>query len=115
MSEELFKETKSPTELVRVLDQYVLVKQVMKKKSGRIIRDGAKNEKDKFDFSFEIVDKGPKCERGFNIGESPIFGEHVQFSGVRVIEKSEHGVVALVVVHENEIIAIDLEPLKTES
>lgn len=104
--------TTNPTESVRVLDQYVLIKQIMKKKGGRIIRDASKNNKDIFDFRFEILAKGPKCERDFNIGECPIFGEHVQFSGLKVIEKDDNGTTSIVIVHENEIIAIDLDPVK---
>lgn len=96
--------------LVRVLDAYVLVKQVMKKKSGKILMDAMSDNKDKFDFSFEIIQKGPKCEREFNLGEHPIFETHVQFAGVKVIEKTDAGMISLLVVHENSIVGVDLDP-----
>lgn len=100
-------------ESVRVLADYVLVKQVMKKRKGRIITDAASNDKDKFDYSFEIVQLGDSCTKKINIGETPVFSNYVTFSGLKVIEKDENGMTSLVIVHENDIIAIDNEPKKT--
>lgn len=94
---------------VRVLDQYVLVKQTMRKKKTRIVMDGAKDDRDKFDYHFEVVAKGSKCEREISVGDSPIFSEHVRFSGIKVIEKNENGMISAVLVHEGDIIGIDLE------
>lgn len=98
---------------IKVLDQYVLVRQVMKKKKTFIIRDASKDDRDKFDYSYMIVDKGSKCEREIQVGEYPIFDEYVKFSGLKVIKRDEElGImVALLIIHENHIIAIDREPL----
>ena len=98
---------------IRVLDQYVLVKQKMVKKKSAIIMDAARDQKHQFDYSFEVVAKGQKCEReGIDIGDFPVFEEHVQFMGLKVIEKTDNGMTSLVLVHENSIIAIDLSPSK---
>lgn len=96
-------------ESVRVLDGYILVKQVMKKKKTIISVDMASSEKDKFDFSFEIVQVPDGSQRGVNVGEHPIFSEYVKFSGLKMIERNDLGMVSLVIVHENDIIAIDYE------
>lgn len=101
---------KDPTKSLVVLDEYILVKQTMKKKKSRIITDAANSEKDKFNFSFEIVQLGDTVTRKVEVGDHPIFGEYVKFSGVKVIEKNDDGMVSLVIVHQNEIIAIDKDP-----
>lgn len=101
---------KEPNEIVRVLNQFVLVKQTMTKKAGVIITDTAKSDADKFNYSFEIVQKGENCEMKFEVGECPIFSEYVKFSGLKVLEKTDEKMVTLVIVHENDIIAIDLDP-----
>lgn len=98
------------SDLVRVLDQFVLVEQKMKKKNTKIITDAAANDKDRFDYSFIVVQKGKLCERDINLGECPVFSEYVKFNGVRVIERNEAGMVSVVIVHENDIIACDLKP-----
>jgi hypothetical protein len=97
---------------VRVLADFVLVKQVMRKKKTAIIMDAAESDKDRFDYSFEVVQKGEECKRNINIGDSPIFSEYVKFSGVKILEKDENGMVSVVIVHENDIIGVDLEPKK---
>lgn len=96
---------------VKVLDKFVLVKQVMKKKKSIIVMDMARNEKEQFDFSFQIVQLGDKCERNIKVGDHPIFSEYVKFNGLKVIEKNDDGMVSLVIVHEGDIIAVDNEPL----
>jgi hypothetical protein len=98
--------------LIQVLADYVLVKQVMKKKRTHIITDAATNDKDKFDFSFEIVQMGDECKRKIKVGDNPIFSEYVRFQGLKVITKTESLMVSIVVVHENDIIAIDNETPK---
>lgn len=95
---------------VRVLDQYVLIKQIMKQKKSLIIRDAARLDKDKFDYSWEIVQLGNKVERDIKIGEHPIFTQHVSFAGFKVLEKSKTGMVSVVIVHENDIVSIDEDP-----
>lgn len=106
------EEIKDPTAYITVMADYVLVKQVMKKKFKHIITDAAINENDKFNITFEIVQKGDECKRKFKIGDFPIFSSYVQFSSVKVIEKNDEGMIALIVVHENDIIATDNEPPK---
>lgn len=96
---------------MRVLDQYVLVEQVMVSKGKKIIVDAARDNKDKFDYSFKIVQLGNKCEREIKIGESPIFSEHVRFGGIKVIEDTNIGMITNIIVHEGDIIAIDDEDM----
>lgn len=99
---------------VRVMADFVLVKQVMRAKKSAILLDSAKDERAKFDYYFEVVQKGKDCVRDFEVGESPIFSEYVKFSGLKILHKNEEGMVSLVIVHENDIIGIDLEAEKIE-
>lgn len=92
---------------MRVLDQYVLVKQIMKKKTSLILMDAAKSSRDAHDFSFTVIQKGDKCERNIDIGEHPIFSEYVKFTGLKVIKKTKLGMISHVIVHENDIIGVD--------
>lgn len=95
---------------VRVLGEFVLVKQVMKKKNSRIITDAAKDENEKFDFYYEILEVGNECKRGIQVGESPIFNQYVKFQSVKIVHKDNEGMTAHVIVYESDIIAIDLAP-----
>lgn len=95
---------------ITVLADFVLVKQTMKKKKTVIVMDAAADNKDKFDYSFEVVQVGDECKRKIKVGDHPVFGEYVRFQGLKVLEKDNTGMVSLVIVHENDIIAIDNEP-----
>lgn len=90
-----------------VLDAYVLIEQTMKKKKSAIITDAAKDEKQRFDFSFKIVQVGPKCERPIKVGDSPIFSQYAQFTGYKELEKTNDMMRSLIIVHENDIVGID--------
>jgi hypothetical protein len=96
---------------VKVLGRYVLVEQIMKKKDSRIILDTAGSEQDKFDYSFKVIQKGDKCESEIKVGEHPIFEKHVQFQGVKAIEKTDLGMISILIVHEESIVGIDYDGL----
>ena len=100
---------KDYSDIVEVMADFVLVRQTMRKKSGKIITDAAAKDNDKFDFSFEVVQKGPDCKRTFKVGDFPIFSQYVQFSGLKAIDKTDKNMINLVIVHENDIIAVDRE------
>lgn len=93
----------------KVLGDFVLVRQIMKKKNRAIILDAAADDREKFDYYFEVVQKGAECKRDFEVGESPIFSQYVQFSGLKVIEKTENGMESIVIVNENDILGIDYD------
>ena len=105
---------KNPNESVRVMADFVLVKQVMKAKKSAIILDNVQDQREKFDYYFQVVQKGKDCVRDFNVGESPIFSEYVKFSGLKILHKNDEGMVSLVIVHENDIIGVDLEAKEIE-
>jgi len=105
-------ENNSVDNIVRVLGDFVLVEQTMTKKHSLIITDAAKDKKDTFDYAFKVVQKGKECKRDINVGESPIFSEYVKFSGLKILEKTDTRMVSLVIVHENDIIGVDLEPVE---
>lgn len=98
-----------------VLDHFILVKQVMKKKYGAIIVEMATNKEDAFNYSFEVVQLGSECEKKIKIGDHPIFSKYVQFSGLKIIDKTEEGMISLIIVHENDVIAIDNNPIPDNS
>jgi len=91
----------------RPIGKFVLIKQVMRKKTTKIIMDAAESNKDKFHYSFEIVQLGNKCEADIKVGEQPIFSEYVKFSGVLTVEQNDYGMISILLVHEDDIIGID--------
>lgn len=95
---------------IKALGEYVLIKQTMVKKKGAIIMDASKNDKDKFDISFKIVQLGDKCTQDINIGDIPIFEEYVKFNLGRILHKTDNKMEALFIVHQNSIIGIDTDP-----
>lgn len=99
---------------MRTLARMVLIKQTTTKKKGILHRDSARNDADKFDFTHEIIGIGDSCKRKIAIGDIPIFSSYVQFSAVKVLEKTSTGMVTLVCVHERDIIGID-NPEEKES
>lgn len=99
-----------PKPSVKVRMKFVLIKQIMMKKVGKIIVSEARDDKEKFRFSFEILQLGPDCRDDIKIGDHPIFSEYVKFSGAKVIEKNEEGMITNLIVYEDDIIAIDNEP-----
>lgn len=97
----------APEDQVTVLDQFVLVKQILLKKKGAIIRDASQDDKEKFDIYFQILQIGNKCEREIKIGDRPIFSEYVKFNGLKVLDRNNNGTISIIIVHEGDIIAID--------
>lgn len=95
---------------IRVIGEYVLIKQVLIKKDTRIIMDASKDEKDKFDISFKVLELGNKCTSEIRVGDAPIFTEYVKFNLGRVIQKNKNGMISLLLVHENDIIGADEDP-----
>lgn len=95
---------------ITVLDQFVLIKQIMTKKSGIISMDMARDKKDQFDYTAEIVQLGPKCERGIKLGDKPLLSQHHMVQSSKVIEKTATGMILLIIMHENDIIGIDNSP-----
>ena len=97
---------------MRVLRKYVLIEQKMVKKESKIILTKEASDKDKFDYSFKIAQKGPECSDQISVGDIPLFNEHVRFQGMKILTKDDKGMVALVIVHEEDIIGIDDEENK---
>lgn len=92
---------------ITVFAEYVLVKQTMSSKKGKIILSDLSKNEDRFNFSFEIVQLGDEVTRKIKVGDHPIFEKHVQFEGVKLLEKSDTEMVSLVIVHQNSIIGRD--------
>ncbi len=91
---------------MRLLKNYVCIEQTMKKKDSKIILDASADQKDKFEFSFKIIGLGPDCV-GIQIGDIPIFEQHVQFQGAKIIEKDDNGMITHTIVHQDSIIALE--------
>lgn len=100
---------------MKVLGNYVLVKQTMTKKVSQVILpESVKDNKDNFIVELEIVQFGNEAEKkakesGIKVGDTPVFAQHVQFQGVKLIEKNDKKAISLTIVHIEEIIAVDNE------
>lgn len=92
---------------MRVLGKYVLVEQQMISKKTKIVLDAAREESDKFDFKYKILQVGPGCERDIKEGDIPIFAKHVQFQGVNVLERTDTHMTVHVIVYEEDIVGLE--------
>lgn len=97
-----------------VLDRYVLLKHTLTQKKGIIIKDAAKDDADKFDSTFEVLQKGDKCERKINIGDYVLLARHVSFQAVKIIDPNRKKTIAEVIIYEDDIIAIDDKPVDVD-
>ena len=92
---------------MKVLGKRVLVEQKMTKKESKIIMAESASDNQKFDIEFKIVQLGKDVDADIKIGDKPIFGQHTQFEGIKVLEKDDKGMTANVIVHQDDIIGID--------
>ncbi len=97
-----------------VLDRYVLLRHTLTEKKGLIIKDAARDEADKYDSTFEVLQKGDKCERRFEVGDNVLLARHVSFQAVKVIDPSRKKTIAEVIIYEDDIIAIDDKPVDAD-
>lgn len=96
---------------MKLFKNYVLVEQTMTSKESKIILTASKDESEKFDYTSKVVDKGPNCTLPLEVGDQPIFSQHALFQGMKVIEKTKKKMVTHVIVHEDDIIAVDNEQI----
>lgn len=95
---------------MKVLGKRILVEQVMTKKDSKIIRLDGSDKKDSFDVNFKVIALGPECpteKDSIKVGDTPIFGTHTQFEGMKVLKKDDKGMVTHVIVHYDDIIGLD--------
>lgn len=98
----------------KVLAEYVLVKQVMRAKQTKIIMDAANDDRAKFDYYFVVLQKGADVKRDIQVGESPIFANHVSFTGLKLLRKTNEGMESIVIVHEGDIVGVDYDAVPIE-
>lgn len=91
-----------------LFNKHVLVEQIMTKKESQIILDAGSDDREKFNFEFKVTNVAEDCDN-IKIGDNPLFVEHVRFQGLKVIEKTDEKMIAEVIVHEDDIIAIENE------
>jgi len=94
---------------MKVLGRRVLVEQLMVKKETKIItsRVGEENP-DEFDSSYKVLQLGDDCPKDIiKVGDIPVFGKYVDFSGIKVIERSNNRMVSHVIVPFDDIIGIE--------
>lgn len=100
---------------IKLLRQFVLIKQTMVAKAGLIIRDAARSEKDQFDYTWTVISKSSKCqEDAIEIGDHPVLSTYAQIQNIKIIYKDSKGMTSLVTVHENDIVMIDNNPLPSK-
>lgn len=92
---------------VKLAKHYVILRQVMKAKSGKIILEGVKEDKDKFDFSLVIVMVHPENEKPWAVGDIPVLGTYAQFTPLRILQKNKDLMESLLIINEGDIMAVD--------
>lgn len=101
--------------MMKPLGQFVVIEQKMTKKKTAIIVSEAREDTDKFDFSFKVLRLGNKCESDIKVGEMPILAKHRVFHAMDVLERypNQGGMLCHAIIHENDIVGID-EPDETK-
>lgn len=96
---------------MEVFGNRVLVEQKKTIKVSNIILPGGKNAENETMVTFKVIGKGKKVEE-IEIGDIPIFGKHVIFHGVKVVEKSETSETLHVIVYDEDILGADDAPVQ---
>jgi hypothetical protein len=94
-------------EKVKIAKGYVVLKQIMKAKAGKIILDNIKEEKDKFNFQSTIVMVAEGNERPWEVGDIPVLGTYATPTPLRMLTQTKTYMEILLLVHENDILAVD--------
>lgn len=95
---------------MRVLGERVLIEQVMTEKQSKIILPKGAKKEEGFDVTFKVLQVGDEVPAGKMVeGDAPVFSKHVQFDGVKKVEDTATKKIMHVIVHYEDIIAIDNE------
>lgn len=93
---------------MKVLGQHVLIEQQLIEKKSAIIKANGSSQELKYDVTFKVIQVGKDVkEKAIMPGVKPIFRNHVQFEGIKVVEKKKEKEILHVLVHEGDIIALD--------
>ena len=93
---------------MKAIGEYVLLKQVSEKKKTQLITQGLIDAKDTHIMTNEVLQIGSKViDPEIEIGDNPIFGEHMSFGNIKVISSTDTKMEAYVIVHYNDIIGIE--------
>jgi co-chaperonin GroES (HSP10) len=96
--------------MVKPLGNRVLVEQVMIKKQSLIIKPGNAGEQaSEFDIYFKVLALGESVPENsqLNVGDIPIFAKYVDLGTMKIIEKTEKGLMSHIIVHYDDIAGID--------
>jgi hypothetical protein len=97
---------------MKVFGNRVLVEQKVEVKVSNILLPGGKKAENQTSVQFKVLAVGAKVEE-IQEGDIPIFGKHVQFHGVKVIEKTEDkekgttSEILHVIVYDEDILGAD--------
>lgn len=94
-------------EKLKLQKGYVVLKQVMKSKPGKIILENVKEDKEKFDFSFVIAHVHDENVNPWAVGDIPVLGQYANLHLLRVLTKTKDYMESLLICHENDIVAVD--------
>lgn len=93
---------------MKVLGNRILVEQVMTRKSTLIQANIKKDAEENFDIKRVVLQVGPDVPPGtIEVGDIPIFGKYAEPTSVKIFEKSDQVVKALLVMEYENIVAID--------
>lgn len=96
--------------MVKPLGNRVLVEQIMIKQQSLIIKPGAGDETaGDFDIYFKILALGEGVPENseLQVGDIPIFAKYVDLGTMKVIEKTDKGLMSHIIVHYDDIAGID--------
>lgn len=95
---------------MKVLGKRVLVEQKMTEKKSLLIVPDNVTQEEKFDFKFTVLQLGDECPTDLlKVGDSPVFAKYVQFHATKVVKKDAKEMIVHVIVHYDDIAAIDNE------
>lgn len=94
---------------MKLLEKYILIEQTAISKKIDLLLPVTAKDDDRFDYSFKVLQKGPQCDPIIEVGDKPIFTNHVRFLGIKVISKTDNKMIVHVIVHETDIVGFDNE------
>lgn len=94
---------------VTPLGNRVLLEQVMLKKETKVILPGDRQDESQFNIYFRIAKLGEGVPENspLKVGDIPVLAKYVDLGTMKIIEKNDKGMYSLIVVHYDDIAAVE--------
>lgn len=95
---------------MKVLGSRILVEQTMTRKSSIIQANVKLDSEENFDIKRVVLQVGPNVPPDtIEVGDIPIFGKYAEPASIKIFEKTDKVMKALLVMEYENIVAIDAE------